>query len=173
MEKFQSPPQTHQNNPSVMKHDSDDSHQSSERTLGFSVPLKPAEDEAFLRKLLAEDSDSGEPVPPLTYLKHVVLPEDTLAGLCVKYKITPLELRRANNFSGNNLQLAPSVLLIPQSTTTSGAGALPQDTNSEAYKLQALRLQFPTLEEAHAHAFLENHKWDLKAATQSLLSLCS
>lgn len=118
---------------------------------------------------MAEESDGSEPRAPPTCLKHVVLPEDTLAGLCVKYKITPLELRRANNFSGDNLQLAPPVLTIPQSATATA----PQDTNSEAYKVQALRVQFPTLEEAHARAYLENHKWDLEAASQSLLSLCA
>ncbi|KAL3905334.1 MAG: hypothetical protein SGARI_004511, partial [Bacillariaceae sp.] len=47
------------------------------------------------------------------YLEHLVQPTDTFEGICVRYKLTPSELRRANHFSGSNLQLAPNPLKIP------------------------------------------------------------
>ena len=40
-------------------------------------------------------------------LYHEVLPTDTFQGICLKYKITPTELRRANKMMGSNLSLAP------------------------------------------------------------------
>lgn len=46
-------------------------------------------------------------------VKHIVQPTDTLQGLCLRYKISPVELRQFNRFSGNNLMLAPSTLIIP------------------------------------------------------------
>jgi len=48
---------------------------------------------------------------------HTVQPNDTLAGICLRYRITPTELRRSNMFSGSNLALAPTVLRIPKSST--------------------------------------------------------
>lgn len=45
--------------------------------------------------------------------QHVVRHGDTFPGICLRYGITPTQLRQANNFGGSNLQLAPSVLTIP------------------------------------------------------------
>ena len=106
---------------------------------------RPDRDDAFLRKLLADDN-GDDTTPQTTFTQHVVLPEDTFNGICLRYKVSPLELRRINNFSGSNLRLAPAVLRVP--VTDQGV----QDTNADSYKIQALRNQFPTLEEAHARA---------------------
>lgn len=51
------------------------------------------------------------------YLEHVVLPTDTLQGLCLAYKISATKLRMENNFSGNSLQMAPKKLKIPVSSS--------------------------------------------------------
>jgi len=48
------------------------------------------------------------------FLEHKVCPSDTFQGLCLRYKITPTELRQSNRgFSGTNLLLAPDPLRIP------------------------------------------------------------
>ena len=60
-----------------------------------------------------DDNDTPNAEPTIEYQSHVVLPDDTLNGLCLKYKITPTQLRRANCFSGSNLALAPARLRIP------------------------------------------------------------
>ena len=44
---------------------------------------------------------------------HKVQETDTFQGLCLKYKVTPVELRRANKMMGTNLKLAPEKLVIP------------------------------------------------------------
>jgi hypothetical protein len=33
-------------------------------------------------------------------VEHVVLPGDTIQGLCLRYRVSAVELRRHNNFSG-------------------------------------------------------------------------
>ena len=110
--------------------------------------LSPRQEEAFLRQLLADDEDN--PASTTTLYQHVVLPHDTFAGICVRYKLSPLALRRANGgFSGSNLSLAPAVLHIP---VEQDSGVTPQDTTSAAYKLQVVRVQFPTLSAEQATA---------------------
>lgn len=49
---------------------------------------------------------------------HWVEKDDSLRWICLKYKVSANELRRANNFSGSNLKLAPKKLIIPKSTRT-------------------------------------------------------
>jgi len=49
---------------------------------------------------------------------HDVLPTDTFQGICLRYKVTPTELRRANKMiamaaSSTSLKLAPKKLIIP------------------------------------------------------------
>ena len=60
---------------------------------------------------LQKDSKVEKKVPRA--VKHIVQSTDTLQGLCLRYKISPVELRQFNRFSGNNLMLAPSTLIIP------------------------------------------------------------
>jgi len=62
------------------------------------------------------DKDNDEKKSDLfgiEYTEHVVLPTDTLAGICLSYKISRRELQRANRFYGNDLRLAPGKLYVP------------------------------------------------------------
>jgi LysM repeat protein len=91
------------------------------------------------------------------YLEHVVLPSDTLQGICLAYKISSQKLRQANCFSGNTLLLAPKKLVIPISPQQAGrVGFGPivrgQDTESKEYKIHALLAGFPDLSVAEAKA---------------------
>jgi len=47
------------------------------------------------------------------FQRHPVIESDTFQGICLRYKVTPTQLRQANGFSGTNLRLAPMVLKIP------------------------------------------------------------
>jgi hypothetical protein len=64
-------------------------------------------------KCNADEQVSSEMADP-GFIEHTVLPSDTFQGICLKYKIGALELRRANGFSGTNLLLAPNRLKIPR-----------------------------------------------------------
>jgi len=46
------------------------------------------------------------------FIEHIVLPSDTLIGICLRYKIKKEELRRHNGFVGDNFRLC-STLIIP------------------------------------------------------------
>ena len=50
------------------------------------------------------------------YIEHIVLPTDTLQGICLAYKVSAMRLKKENGFSGNNLQLGPKKLRIPVNT---------------------------------------------------------
>jgi LysM repeat protein len=50
------------------------------------------------------------------YIQHIVLPTDTLQGICLAYKVSAMRLKKENGFSGNNIQLGPKILKIPINT---------------------------------------------------------
>mmetsp|Transcript_15637 Transcript_15637/g.22274 ORF Transcript_15637/g.22274 Transcript_15637/m.22274 type:complete len:232 (+) Transcript_15637:156-851(+) len=96
-------------------------------------------------------------------LEHIVLPTDTLAGICIRYKVTPTQLRQANRFSGSNLSLAPSKLIIP----VNGVVVVQkQDESSPEFKIHALISILPQLNRTEAQAYLKMADWDLKCAIQ-------
>ena len=129
--------------------------------------LRPEDEVSFLRTLLADDDDNNDDDKKaqvvasehltneraaLSYLEHLVLPEDTFHGICLRYHISTTELRRANCFSGSNLALAPTKLRIPvgHQQQQEDAEVTPQDTNTTAYKVQSLLIQFPAFQESEA-----------------------
>ena len=63
----------------------------------------------------AADGANGSFVDENGMQYHTIQPAtDTFQGICIKYRITATELRRANNMLGTNLQLSPKRLLIPR-----------------------------------------------------------
>ena len=101
------------------------------------------------------------------YLEHVVLPTDTLQGLCLAYKISATRLRMINGFSGNSLQLAPKKLRIPTPTTKAGIMIRTQDKTSREYKLYAFCAELINMELVEAKAYLDLSNWDLEEALRS------
>lgn len=121
---------------------------------------------------------SGSPCAPINkfvltestgeeYAEHVVLPTDTLQGLCLAYKISATRLRMVNGFSGNSLQMAPKKLRIPTDVTTAGRMIRTQDKSSKEYKLYALMAEVPCMELVEAKAYLDLSNWDLEEALRS------
>lgn len=97
---------------------------------------------------------SGKGVLGVDYVEHVVLPSDTLQGICIAYKISPTRLRQANCFSGG-LPLAPKKLVIPISKKAMRSGFLRvQDTDAKEFKLHAFLAEFPDLSSAEARAYV-------------------
>lgn len=109
-----------------------------------------------------------KPAPVLgrDYVIHTVLPSDTFSGLCLRYKIKAVTLRRINQFSGTNLALAPSQLVIPLTTDLSNIRI--QDVTSKEYKLQVLVSDFPQLTILERKAYLEMNDWNLEATTKQV-----
>ena len=86
----------------------------------------------------------GQGVLGVDYVEHVVLPTDTLQGVCLAYKISMTRLRQANHFSGNSLLLAPKKLVSPLSKKALRSGFIRvQDTDQKEYKIAAFLTEFP------------------------------
>lgn len=96
---------------------------------------------------------SGKGVLGVDYVEHVVLPTDTLQGICLTYKINSTRLRQANHFSGNSLLLAPKKLVVPLSKKALRSGFIRvQDTDAKEYKLHAILAECPDLSMTEAKA---------------------
>lgn len=96
---------------------------------------------------------SGKGILGVDYVEHVVLPTDTLQGLCLAYKISTTRLRQANHFSGHSLLLAPKKLVIPISKTALRSGFIRiQDTDAKEFKLHAFVAEMPGLSITEAKA---------------------
>lgn len=127
--------------------------------ISFSGSLRSASPNVLCNKFILSESTGEE------YMDHVVLPTDTLQGLCLAYKTSATRLRMVNGFSGNSLQMAPKKLRIP---INSKSGLIRiQDTSSKEYKLYALCAEMPTMELVEAKAYLDLSNWDLDEAIRS------
>lgn len=90
--------------------------------------------------------------------EHVVMPTDTLQGICLRYRVTAVNLRRMNMFSGNNIQFKKA-LLIP----VEGGSYVQFQQNTEEVVLQKFRNA--THEGvAESRLYLDEHNWDLDVA---------
>ena len=129
---------------------------------GASTVPKPTTEPSPTEKVAVENVD---------YLIHTILPTDTLPGLCLRYRTKATILRQLNKFSGSNLNLAPSKLIIPlgpDGQKLLEAGTLrAQDQTTPEYKLQAFLTEFPHLTESERRAYLEMSDWDLDEAMTS------
>lgn len=99
------------------------------------------------------DADRVMGLPGVDYTEHIVLPSDTLQGICLAYGISATRLRQANHFSGNSLTMAPKKLIVPFSMKAIRSGFVKvQDQDSREYKIQAFLVDVPFLKEPDAQA---------------------
>lgn len=133
-------------------------HESSSHTT-ISVPFKiqrTLERSASSSTLDSQDNvlgPSGKGVLGVDYVEHIILPTDTLEGVCLAYKVTASSLRRANHFSGNSLHSAPKKLLIPLSKQALRTGFIRvQDTDTKEYKLSYFQAEYPDVNVTEARA---------------------
>jgi len=115
-----------------------------------------------------DDNGPPEPVLGVDYIVHTVVPSDTFQGLCLRYKIKAMELRRVNRFSGSNLALAPAHLVVPLSSNRSVSSIKLQDTDSKEYKLQMVLAEYPHLQFTERKAYLEMNDWDVDLTLQDI-----
>lgn len=114
-------------------------------------------------------------------IEHIVLPSDTIQGICIQYKISATKLRQVNIFSGSSLKLAPKRLLIPVPisklklnssfhSSDSSSSIRMQDRTTKVYKVHKLICECPTLTTREIEAYLSLHNDDLKSAMNEALS---
>lgn len=105
---------------------------------------------------------TAELLPP--FIEHVVLPHDTLQGVCLRYKISARVLRKHNSIFGDTLSSC-EVLRIPTAHFRPGDLHMLQ-TDAPEVKVQVVvnRTKLPALE---ARLYLEDHDWDVEAAVKA------
>lgn len=144
-------------------------HESASNATTLSVPFKIQRTNSS-STLDSQDNvigPSGKGILGVDYVEHVVLPTDTLQGICIAYKVSASHLRRANHFTGA-LHSAPKKLLIPLSKQALRTGFIRvQDTDTKEYKLHYFQAEHPDISSAEAKAYLELADWELKDALQS------
>lgn len=94
------------------------------------------------------------------YIEHVVMPEDTLQGLCLRYKIKASLLRRVNGFTGDHFQ-TEKVLRIPTEQLRKIPGAVFPQTRTNDVIVQLFRGE-TGLGSIEARLYLEDHEFDLE-----------
>jgi hypothetical protein len=92
-------------------------------------------------------------------IEHVVLPGDTLPGICLRYHVSAVEVRRHNLFSGNNIQFKKT-LRIPLEP---GIPVTLQGFDRKEMKLQLFKNETGE-ETTEATLYLETHNWDVVKA---------
>jgi LysM repeat protein len=90
---------------------------------------------------------------------HKVLPTDTIQGICLKYKISPHELRKANHFTGDNLYLAPETLIIPTKNVID-----PKSVKMSQFLQAVSQSSKKSIGEKEAIAYLDINNWDVDIA---------
>ena len=96
-----------------------------------------------------DDADAPAPAPePSAPREHVVLPSDTLQGLCLRYKTTARKLKQANPSLdlGNSSLRGVAVLRIP--------GSGPAQPVTEEVQMASLRAAVPSLSASEARFYL-------------------
>jgi LysM repeat protein len=91
-------------------------------------------------------------------VEHTVMPSDTLQGICLRYRVTPVELRRVNMFSGNSIQLMKT-LKIPL------AAGVQFESQLDGEDVTIRRFANLTNEgQSESKIYLEENGWDLDKA---------
>lgn len=103
---------------------------------------------------LEERDNAG--VTSTVIIEHIVMPEDTLQGISLRYRATILELRRLNYLSSNSI-LHMKVLKVPVKTNI----PLNLQLNTEEVILQKFR-NVTKESQIEAKYYLEEHAYDLK-----------
>lgn len=111
---------------------------------------------------LDNDRTSGEEEKPPGVVYHDRHPNDTLQSICFQYDVSPGKIRRANNFSGNDLVCAPERLVIPIST--------PQHVLTNDEKVESLQSHLSKLFLSYddAVSFLELNDWNLSRTIRNV-----
>mmetsp|Transcript_19198 Transcript_19198/g.39494 ORF Transcript_19198/g.39494 Transcript_19198/m.39494 type:complete len:182 (+) Transcript_19198:105-650(+) len=99
---------------------------------------------------------------------HHISPSDTFQGICLRYKIKPLELRRANGgFTGTNLNLVPNPLMIPLKNVVDSKAIAEVKPLSQTEVVGLLLKECRGMARSEARAYLMLTDWDLAQAIEN------
>jgi len=127
------------------------------------VPVREAEG-------TSANTNTSSVIPGVRY--HEVLPTDTFQGICLRYKVTPTELRQANRLMGNNLKLGPAKLVIPLNEKNEQLDLNTQRSTKEE-KIASLisnvtHITKGEITYSEAKSYLEIADWDVEEAADAV-----
>lgn len=96
-------------------------------------------------------------------VEHIILPTDTLQGLCIQYRVNARTLKQVNRFSGTSLSLAPKRLVIPIRSNDLETIKV-QNRSTEEWKMHKVLAEVGSLGIKEIKAYLELVDWDVKKA---------
>lgn len=123
--------------------------------------------ESNVRVIYPHDIRPYDCASEFVYVEHIILPENTIQGICIQYKVSPVTLRQVNQFSGSTLLLAPKRLVIPLKRSTH-TGVRLQDQTTDEYKIHKILVEYPALREEEVRTYLDLNSWDL---TQGIIAV--
>lgn len=97
----------------------------------------------------------------IKFIDHVVMQDDTLPGICLRYNVSVVDVRRCNNFSGNAFR-SKKVLRIP---IRAGSFINPQEQTQEVI-LQKFK-NLSGVQNAEARYYLDENAWELDMAMKA------
>jgi LysM repeat protein len=122
-----------------------------------------ATDDLLPRTLPAAAAAEQEAARSPEYYTHVVMPEDTLQGICLRYKIKTHILKRFNQDLGDiNLQSVKTLLIPAEHVRLRGKVIVPQ-VRSRDVELQLFKND-TGLGTIEARLYLDDHDWDAASA---------
>lgn len=105
------------------------------------------------------------------FVMHYITPSDTFQGICLRYKVTPLELRRANGgFTGENLNLVPNPLKIRDAMITAAVAEEVKDGPQPLTQSQVVGVllkECRDMSRSEARAYLMLSDWNLAEALEN------
>lgn len=101
---------------------------------------------------------------------HEVLPTDTFQGICLRYKVTPTELRQANRMMGTNIKLAPTYpkLVIPANEKNKTLDNKSPTNEEKIANLISRVSKINKISYSEAKAYLEMNEWSIEDAIANI-----
>ena len=90
------------------------------------------------------------------WIDHLVMPGDTLRGICLKYRCSAVELRRYNNFSGDAFRSRKSLRIKVSRKHVDSGDVLVQDKSLVEVKIQELKSRIDEPSEECMYYLREN-----------------
>ena len=124
-----------------------------------SAPPKEEEDEEEKKESCQDDAET---LPE--FFEHEVMPQDTLAGLRIRYKVSVRELRLHNDFFGDNFRLC-KVLRIPAKPGVTLKSHKKSEEDVRREKISSVvHALGPWFERSAAQFYLDMQEWNVEAA---------
>jgi LysM repeat protein len=129
------------------------------------IPTEEDQQDSQPAKAQKLDTVEAEKEDLPDYLEHVVMPDDTLQGICLRYKIKANVLRRCNGFIGDHFRTEKILRIPTEHLRNAGTVFVPQSRTNDV--LIQLFMGETNIGSIEARLYLDDHDWDMKRALEA------